>query len=59
MLRTILTVLAEVAIDLVTGKLEKREKLRRDLRGDSRQWGAFVRAKRPDATPTAPPSSRR
>jgi hypothetical protein len=58
-MRLLLTILAELAIDLVTGKLEKREKLRRDLRGDSRQWGAFTRAKRPDATPKAPPASRR
>jgi hypothetical protein len=61
--RLLLTILAEVVIDLVTGKLEKRERnraqLQRDLRGDSRQWGAFTRAKRPDATPKAPPSSRR
>jgi hypothetical protein len=57
-MRLLLTILAEVVIDLVTGKLEKREQLRRDLRGDSRQWGTFTRAKRPDATPKALPKNR-
>ena len=62
-MRLLLTILAEVVIDLVTGKLEKRERnhaqLQRDLRGDSRQWGELVRAKRPASTPKAPPSGRR
>lgn len=57
-MRLLLTILAELAIDLVTGKLERPYRADK-LRGDSRQWGAFVRAQRPDVTPPAPPSGRR
>lgn len=58
MLRTILTVLVELAYDLATGKLERPYRADK-LRGDSRQWGAYVRTHRPGTTPEEPPSSRR
>lgn len=61
-MRLMLTILAEVVIDALTGKLERPYRADK-LRGDSRLWGAFVRAKRPDVTPvvvpTAPQSGRR
>lgn len=57
-MRLLLTILAELVIDALTGKLERPYRADK-LRGDSRQWAEFTRKAGEQVTPKAPPSSRR